>query len=241
MLKGKRCVVTGASRGIGEAIAMAFSKEKASLVLVGRSQETLKVAADKCKAAGAQDVETMTCDMAKNDSIEQLIANLLKKPVDVLVNNAGVFNGPASAITLNMDKTDEMLQVNLHAPIRLINKIGAAMVAKKEGTIINIGSTLAIDTNWPNFAAYCASKFGLRGFHLASYEEFRKHNVKVMIIQPAITKTEMTSKLGADPDRMIATSDIAEAALLPFKTSVACCPVELVVRNQLNPLDPSEK
>eukprot|EP01066_Platyproteum_vivax_P018594 Platyproteum_vivax@DN7571_c0_g1_i5.p1 len=236
MLKGKRCVVTGGSRGIGEAIALAFAKEKGSLVLVDKSQETLKVAADKCKAAGAQEVETMTCDLAKNDSIEELIANLLKKPVDVLVNNAGVLNLPANPITLNIDKTDEMLQVNLHAPIRLINKIGAAMVAKKEGTIINIGSTAAIDPASGETAAYNACKFGLRGFHLASYEEFRKHNVKVMIIHPAFTNTQMMAQFGFNPERLLATSDIAEAALLPFKTTIACCPVELVLRNQLDPM-----
>eukprot|EP01066_Platyproteum_vivax_P018640 Platyproteum_vivax@DN7580_c0_g1_i3.p1 len=118
----------------------------------------------------------------------------------------------------------------------MINKVGAAMVAKKQGTIINIGSAAAIDV-LADWAVYCASKFGMRGFHLASYEEFRKHNVKVMLINPSFVKTEMVVGIEGNRDRMMEPSDIAEVALTPFRTSVACCPVELVLRLQLDPFE----
>eukprot|EP01066_Platyproteum_vivax_P010212 Platyproteum_vivax@DN4547_c0_g1_i1.p1 len=132
---------------------------------------------------------------------------------------------------------DNMLQVNLHAPIRLICKLGPSMAERKQGTIINIGSIAGLDAMAPS-AGYCASKWGLRGWHLSSYEEFRKHNVKVMLISPSFVRTDMvTSVPNINPDRMIDPTDIAEVCLFPFKTTTACCPVELTLRLQKDPFE----
>eukprot|EP01066_Platyproteum_vivax_P012307 Platyproteum_vivax@DN5594_c1_g1_i2.p2 len=111
LLKGKRCVITGASGGVGEAIAITFAKQAAELVLVGRNQEKLNAVAEKCKSIGAPNVETATADFSKAEAVDILAKNLLQKPVHVLVNNAGCLYKPDTCLTLDPNQADEVLQV----------------------------------------------------------------------------------------------------------------------------------
>eukprot|EP01066_Platyproteum_vivax_P012306 Platyproteum_vivax@DN5594_c1_g1_i1.p1 len=234
LLKGKRCVITGASGGVGEAIAITFAKQAAELVLVGRNQEKLNAVAEKCKSIGAPNVETATADFSKAEAVDILAKNLLQKPVHVLVNNAGCLYKPDTCLTLDPNQADEVLQVNLHTPIRMTRHLAPAMVERKSGTIINIGSIGGLDA-FPSSAAYSASKWGLRGFHMSCYEEMRRSNVKVLLINPAFIRTNMVKGAkGANPARMIDPTDVAEVALLPFATGSSCCPVEVTLRLTLD-------
>eukprot|EP01066_Platyproteum_vivax_P006542 Platyproteum_vivax@DN2321_c0_g1_i1.p1 len=235
LLKGQRCVITGGSRGIGRAIALAYSKEQGQVVLVGRVSAALKAAGEECSKAGAESVETFETDLINSKEVDKLVEEVLAKRVDVLVNCAGGGSGgPGNALGLNPDLVDKMIQLNLSTPIRLIRGIAPSMVERKHGTIVNIGSVAALE-GMSGAAGYAASKWGLRGFHMSCYEEMRRSNIKNLLINPAFVKTDLVMNVsGVNHDRMILPDDVAEVALLPFKTSSCCCPAEVTLRLTLD-------
>ncbi|GMH36795.1 hypothetical protein BSKO_04668 [Bryopsis sp. KO-2023] len=232
MLAGKCCVVTGASRGIGKTIATSFSKEKASLILVSRSKEKLEQVAKECKGHGAEKVETFSVDLADTAAVDSFTDTVLKSHggVDVLVNNAGGFgSGGNTPKDGDPDDWDEMMKVNLLAPMRLTRRFSPSMVEKSDGAIINICSVAGVEP-MTNMCAYAASKWGMRGWSLSCYENLRRDNIKVCCINPAMVRTEMTAKVGAIPENMMDPEDVAEAALFVVRTSSKCCPQDITLR-----------
>eukprot|EP01071_Lankesteria_metandrocarpae_P009961 Lankesteria_metandrocarpae@DN5264_c0_g1_i7.p2 len=122
------------------------------------------------------------------------------------------------------------MAVNVHAPLRLTRLLAPKMKERSCGVIINVCSISGLDPNG-NSPAYSASKYALRGWTLSCYESLRDHGVKVMAIHPGPVSTDMMRGVAKIKfDRIIQPHDVAEVALLPFKTSVACCPVEVTLR-----------
>lgn len=224
--------MTGAGRGIGRAIALALAKEGAKLALVSRTQAQLDAVCEEVRSAGAGGALVAACDLAESEQVDQLVKAVLTETggrMDILVNNAGILR-EGHALEGEPDDWEQMFAVNVHAPMRLTRELAPRMVARHEGTIINIGSISGLEP-MTRGGAYAATKWALRGWSLSCYERLRHDNIKVCLINPAFVNTELVNKRsGVIPERMLDAEDIAQAAMLAVTTSAACCPQEITLR-----------
>ncbi|HUA05994.1 MAG TPA: SDR family NAD(P)-dependent oxidoreductase [Solirubrobacteraceae bacterium] len=171
-------VLTGASGGLGHAIARAVAPRSADLVLTARRTEVLEpLAAD----LGAR---VVACDLSRREDVERLIAEAGR--VDVLIANAAL---PASGFLLELTEPeiDRMLEVNLRAPIALARAFAPGMAERRRGHLAFI-SSLSGKTASPASSVYSATKFGLRGFALGLREDLRPHGVGVSVILPGFIR-----------------------------------------------------
>jgi short-subunit dehydrogenase len=173
-----RVLITGATGGIGRAIAQAFHERGASLVLSGRRLEALGPLA---AVLGAQ---VIAADLGKPADVERLAAEA--GDVDLLIANAAL---PATGhlTDLTQAQIDAMLEVNLRAPIALARALAPAMVARRRGHIVFI-SSLSGKAASPHASLYSATKFGLRGFALGAREDLRSDGVGVSVILPGFIR-----------------------------------------------------
>jgi short-subunit dehydrogenase len=169
-----RVLLTGASGGIGHAIARAFSARGAELILTGRRAEALGTLADELSG------QAIVCDLADRQDVERLLAEVGQ--VDILVANAA---HPATGLLTDLDqqRIDLMLEVNLRAPIALARGLAPGMIARGTGHLVFI-SSLAGKAASSASSLYSATKFGLRGFALAIREDLRPHGVGVSVVLP---------------------------------------------------------
>lgn len=198
-LTGKTVVVTGASMGIGEALAEAFAEAGAHVVLAARSPDRLEAAAGRIAARGGPGrVVTAPVDVTRDEDVERLLAAGLgiTGRVDVLVNNAGVgFNGAVAS--LDPDQFRRCLEVNLLAPVRLIQAFLPAMRAAGGGTIVQISSVLG-KVSVPFTGGYNASKYALNAISDALRLEVGKDGIDVVSVYPGSTESNFrTNSLGA--------------------------------------------
>jgi NAD(P)-dependent dehydrogenase (short-subunit alcohol dehydrogenase family) len=214
-LEGRVAVVTGAGRGIGRAIALALAREGARVALAARSNGELAAVAHELGQAGATTVVVPT-DVRQEASLEALVGRILGEwqQVDVLVNAAGVA-AFAPVTDSKLDDWDQMLAVNLRGAVLACRAVLPAMIARKQGTIISVGSVVT-SRALPGSAAYTASKYGLLGFSRVLAEEMRPHGVRVGVISAGATDTPLWDAMpGAPPrERMLRADQVAEAALL---------------------------
>jgi len=171
-------VLTGASGGLGHAIARAVAPRSADLVLTARRTEVLEpLAAD----LGAR---VVGCDLSRREDVERLISEAGR--VDVLIANAAL---PASGFLLELTESeiDRMLEVNLRAPIALARAFAPGMVERRRGHLVFI-SSLSGKAASPASSVYSATKFGLRGFALGLREDLRPHRVGVSVILPGFIR-----------------------------------------------------
>jgi NAD(P)-dependent dehydrogenase (short-subunit alcohol dehydrogenase family) len=189
-LKGKIAFVSGASKGIGVAIAEAYAEAGADLVLTARDVDGLKDIADSCKALGAK-VSTHRAEMADADAVIALGAEVLGEwgRVDVLVNNAGL-TIPQSIPDLGLDEWNTTMNVNLLAPVLLAQAFAPGMVERGHGKIINVASRAGLRAI-PNNVAYSASKAGIQMATKSMAVEFGAHGVQSNCISPTVILTPM--------------------------------------------------
>lgn len=191
-LDGKWIVLTGASGGIGEAIAKAAYTKGANLVLVGRDADRLLRVVRDNGFAGDR-VTTVVADMNQSSGYQAVTAacNRLPAPVSLLVNNAGV-----SDFSLFEEQSDEaivrVLKTNLLGPILLTKKMLPQLRRADNAMIVNVGSTFGT-IGYPGFASYSASKFGLRGFTEALRRELAGSTVRVCYVAPRATRTSINT------------------------------------------------
>jgi short-subunit dehydrogenase len=215
-LRGRRAIITGASRGIGLAVAKALAADGVRVFLAARGEVDLARAAESIATNGGE-AGYLGCDMGDLEQIETMFASAMKSlgGVDILVNNAG-FNVKGPAVGLSARDWDRILGVNLRAAFILSKSAADEMIRQGSGYIINIGSG-ASQTPIANNAAYCASKFGLLGFSESLALELRDKGVKVSIILPGSTATFFgdstpESKLASMPG-MLRAEDVANCVL----------------------------
>ncbi len=173
MLSG-RVLITGATGGIGHAIARAFAARGAQLVLTGRRATVLEPLASELGA------EAIACDLSRHEDTDRLVSQA--GDIDVLVANAAM-PGTGHVLELRTEQVDRMLEVNLRAPIVLGHAMASAMAKRGGGHIVFISSLNGIAAT-PLTAMYCAAKFGLRGFALAAREDLRDSGVGVSVVYP---------------------------------------------------------
>ncbi|KAK9824641.1 hypothetical protein WJX72_011991 [[Myrmecia] bisecta] len=230
ILSDKWILITGASKGIGQAVAEAFAEQGASLMLVARSQDQLLETANGCKEKGAPAIEVHALDLTNPEAIENLSKQLLDKHKFIygLVNNAGMMPGGNGPTDGDIRAWETALKLNVLAPMQWTRCLAPAMQQKREGLIINMGSVSSIEPDASN-PVYVATKHALRGWSRSCYAAFRKDNIKVAHINPGMVETGMTEGRG-DAEKMIKPSDIAEAALLAVRTSAHAVPTEITIR-----------
>jgi len=210
-LAGQVAVVTGAGRGIGAAIARKLAALGASTVLCGRTQSTLDQTARTILDAGGK-TEVIPCDVTILHQLEYAAARLDSTfgRLDVLVNNAGVGGFKDPLHTMAPEDWERILNTNLRGVYYAIRAFSPMMIRAYSGHIINI-SSLAGKNALPNGAAYAASKWGLNGLTYSVAEELRGHNIRVSVVCPGSTETELSPHAGKDPNKMLQPDDIAHA------------------------------
>jgi NAD(P)-dependent dehydrogenase (short-subunit alcohol dehydrogenase family) len=204
----KRYLVTGASRGIGRAIAQKLASSEVELLLHGRDPVAL---AETCKSVGpgCARVISLIHDLAKPSGVSDLICKVGDKPLDLLVNNAGIAVVKPFAETTSVE-WEQILGVNVTAPFLLTQHFAPRM--PPGSSIVNILS-VAAKTGFPNWSAYCMSKFALEGFSQSVREELRDHKIRVINIYPAATNTDIWNAVEGEwpRDKMISPDEVAGA------------------------------
>jgi 3-oxoacyl-[acyl-carrier protein] reductase len=213
-LSGQVAVVTGAGRGIGAAIARKLAKLGASAVLCGRTQSTLDSTAQSILDAGGK-TEVIPCDVTVLHQLEYAATRVDSTfgRCDILVNNAGVGGFNDALHNMPPDDWDRILNTNLRGVYFAIKAFAPLMIRNYQGHIINI-SSLAGKNALPNGAAYAASKWGLNGLTYSVAEELRVHNIRVSVVCPGSTETELSPHAGKDPKKMLQPDDIAHAVAM---------------------------
>lgn len=178
-------VVTGASRGIGSHIANAFHAEGATVVITGRTLATLEAAAD---AIGNR-CHPIVCDQRDPSAIDKMAQAILDRfgAPNILVNNAGVYHG-TSVADMSLETWNDILMTNLTGVFLTTKAFLSGMMARERGDIFMI-SSMSGKKGDPGTGAYNASKFGLQGFSQALNYEVRRHNIRVMVINPSSVDT----------------------------------------------------
>lgn len=214
-LAGQVALVTGAGRGIGRAVAAAFAREGAFVVLAARSTRELGSIEREIEAAGGRALAVPT-DVRQEPAVAALVTRALAEGgrLDCLVTAAGfaAFGPVADAKT---EDWDQLMAVNLRGAFLCCRAVLPAMTAQGRGTIINIGSVVTSRT-LPGSGAYTAAKYGLLGFSRVLAEEMRAHGVRVGVLSAGATDTPLWDAVPQPPDRalMLKPALIAEAALL---------------------------
>jgi len=209
-LQGRLALVTGASRGIGAAVAQLLAGEGARVVRVARTLER--------RTSGL--VQDVPCDLTDWEQVTRLTSNIIDSsgPPDIVVSNAGAF------LLQRLESTepaelDRQLAINLRAPFALAQAFLPAMARRGQGSFISVGS-VADHVGYPENAAYAASKYGLRGRHETLLQEYRGTGVRLTLVSPGPTDTSAWDPF--DPDRregfipragMLRPADVAEAVL----------------------------
>jgi 3-oxoacyl-[acyl-carrier protein] reductase len=214
-LAGRVAVVTGAGRGIGRAVAVAFAREGASVVLAARSSAEIETVAREIRQAGNRALAAPT-DVKQEAAVEALVQRALAEwgRVDLLVNAAGVATF-APVTDSKLDDWDQILAVNLRGAVLCCRAVLPAMIAQRRGTIINVGSVVT-SRSLTGSAAYTASKYGLLGFSRVLAEEMRAQGVRVGVLSAGATDTPLWDAMPGAParERMLRPDQVAEAALL---------------------------
>jgi 3-oxoacyl-[acyl-carrier protein] reductase len=228
-------VITGAGRGIGAAIARELSSLGAAALLCGRTRPALESEARAIADVGGR-AEVISCDVTDLRSVEDAAGHVEKAfgQVDILVNNAGVggFGGPLHQ--LPPEGWEQILNTNLRGVYYTTRAFVPLMIRARSGHIINI-SSLAGKNALPNGAAYAASKWGLNGLSYSLAEELRSYNIRVAVICPGSTNTDLSPHRGKDPAKMLQPADVAHAVAMLVTQSPQSFVSEILLRPTQKP------
>ena len=187
-LEGQAALVTGASSGLGRAVAIALARAGTDVALIARSEKELRETEELVFRAGRRALVLPT-DLASTTETRGAMDRTVESfgRVDVLVNAAGT-DDPGPVVDLEVEGWDRTLEVNLRAPFLLSKAAFPHMRDAGSGTIINI-SSVAGKKGWANASAYCASKFGLTGFTQALADEGKEHGIRAIVLYPGAMST----------------------------------------------------
>ena len=234
-LQDRVCIVTGAGRGIGRAIALRAAGEGCRTVLVARSADQLEAVQAEIAGRGGQACR-IRADVAIQEDLEALVKQTLDRfgAIDFLINNAG-WGVKAQVAKGRISDWEQTLRVNLLAPMILSQLVLPGLTARQGGAVVNVAS-ISGRAGQGGSAAYAASKAGLIAFTQSLFEEVREHHIKVAAIIPGFVDTEMIPPVRhLDRSRMIQAEDVAQAVLFVLTAPPTACPVEITVRPQRTP------
>ena len=230
-LRGKTALVTGASKGIGRAIAEAFAGEGARLLLNARGEEALRATAGELRGKGAE-VETLAGDVGEEEVAGRLVKAAVDRwgRLDVLVNNAGVgHRGPFDE--MDVATFDELYRTNVRGPFLLMRAAAAQMKRQGGGSIVNVASLAGVNPV-PGQAVYASTKWALIGLSRSVFGELRKHNVRMLIVEPGSTLTDFAGgeEKRKHADKIPHPEDVAQVVVAALALPERACISEIEIR-----------
>ncbi len=225
-LTGRIAVVTGASRGIGTFIAAELLRAGARVIITGRHEETLDKARKTIAGEGGECL-AYVCDHSDLASIEAFAESVTRGwgVPDILVNNAGQVSWGTKVVDLSLEAWNEILDTNLTGVYLTTKAFLPGMIEKDRGDIFMI-SSMSGKKGDPGASAYAASKFGLQGFSQALSHEVRRHNIRVMVLNPSSVETDEDTGPEHGPGLYLHARDIARTIV-----HLACMPGRTLIRD----------
>ena len=218
-LKNKKAIITGGSRGLGRATAIAFAKEGIDVAITGRNEEKLKETTSDLKKLGVNAIYEVF-DVGNYEEVKTGIKNIISNfgSVDILVNNAGI-SALGSFNEMEVSVWESIIQTNVLGMYYVTKEVLPNLIAKNEGDIINVASTAGLNGN-ANISAYSASKFAVIGLSQSLMKEVRKNNIRVNTLTPSTIASDMTLELGitdGNPEKVLQPEDFAELIVAGLK------------------------
>lgn len=218
-LKNKKAIITGGSRGLGKAIAIAFAKEGIDVAITGRNEKKLQETVAELKALGINTTYEVF-NVGNYEEVKTGIKNIISNlgSVDILVNNAGI----AAFGTLNemeVETWEKIIQTNVLGMYYVTKEVLPYLIEKNEGDIFNVSSTAGLNGN-ATTSAYSASKFAVIGLTESLMKEVRKNNIRVVSLTPSTIATDMALDLGitdGNVEKVLQPEDFAELIVAGLK------------------------
>lgn len=223
-LMGRTILITGASSGIGEAMARLFACEGARLILCARRTERLALLADELREAHGTECHHFHLDVRDRDQVSMVFRSMPPEwsEIDALINNAGLSRGLEPSQEGDLNDWDEMVRTNISGLLYMTRHVVPVMLRRGKGDILNIGSIAGHEV-YPGGAVYCATKHAVDAFTRGLRMDLVNSPIRVMSISPGMTETEFSLvRFHGDRDRAdrvyegmtpLSASDVAEAAL----------------------------
>jgi short-subunit dehydrogenase len=231
------CIITGASKGLGKAMAERFAAGGYHLSLVARDGKRLRTVQEELgtRYPGIR-IRRFPVDMSKEGEVLALGRELIESgvDVDVLINNAGQFL-PGSVHNEPAGLLERLMAVNLYGAYQLTRLLLPAMMARRAGHIFNICSVASFKA-YPNGGAYSITKYALAGFSANLREEMKPHGIKVTTVYPGAAYTDSWAGSGVDPERIMTAADVAEMVYTASRLSPQATVEEILLRPQLGDL-----
>ena len=234
-LSGKVTFITGAGRGIGKAISELFAAEGAIIAAAARSEDEINTVCSKIKSRGGSAMP-IVMDLQSEESIISAVSKAQSElgPIDILINNAAILTLSSIAET-STQAWDDIMSTNMRGLFITCREVLPAMMERKTGRIINIGS-LAGRRGYPEQGAYCTSKHALVGFTKVLALETQSHGIRVNMLSPGGVLTDLSKNLRAsrgeseDSPEWMTSEEVAQAALYLCNQIGAAVTDELVLR-----------
>lgn len=199
-IEGKWTFITGATAGIGKAIAKIFAESGSHLVLNGRRKNRLEKLKEQLEKHYDIEVVLAPFDVRDREAAQQFL-NSFSEPIDILVNNAGLAKGVDAVFDANHDDWDTMVDTNIKGVLNMTRLLSPQMKERNRGYIINIGS-IAGHESYPGGSVYCATKHAVKGFTEATKKDLHGTNVRVSMVSPGLVETEFSEvRFKGDKDR----------------------------------------
>ena len=211
-LKNKKAIITGGSRGLGKATAIAFANLGIDIAITGRNEEKLKETVSELKTLGVN-VFYELFDVGNYEEVKVGIKNCISNlgTVDILVNNAGIA-AFGSFTEMEISVWEKIIQTNVLGMYYVTKEVLPYLIDKNEGDIINVASTAGLNGN-ANVSAYSASKFAVIGLSESLMKEVRKNNIRVNTLTPSTIASDMALELGitdGNPEKVLQPEDFAQ-------------------------------
>ena len=219
-LKGKKAIITGGSRGLGKATALAFAKEGIDVAITGRNEKSLQETVAELKALGISATYALF-NVGNYEEVQKGIKSIIADfgSVDILVNNAGIA-AFGSLNDMKVDQWSEIIQTNVMGMYFVTKEVLPYLIEKNEGDIFNVASTAGLNGN-ANTSAYSASKFAVIGMSESLMKEVRKNNIRVCTLTPSTIASDMSIELGIanknSEDSVLQPEDFAELIVAGLK------------------------
>ena len=218
-IKGLKAIITGGSKGLGKATAVALAKEGVDVAITGRNESTLKETVTELKALGVN-ATYAKFDVGNYDDVKTGIKSIISDfgSVDILVNNAGIATF-GSFNDMPVSEWSQIIQTNVMGVYYVTKEVLPFLLENNKGDIINISSTAGLSGN-ANISAYSASKFAVIGLSESLMKEVRKNNIRVCTLTPSTIATDMALELGitdGNEDKVLQPEDFAELIVAGLK------------------------
>lgn len=230
-------VITGASRGLGKAIAHFFAQHGHDLILTSRNEVALYNAVQEIMTVyPGITVKAKPFDLSVKEEAQAFGEWVLglQVTIDVLVNNAGLFD-PGSVYNEPDGTLEHMIAVNLYSAYHVTRSVISQMMEQKSGHIFNMCSIASLQA-YPNGGAYSISKYALAGFSTNLREEMKPYGIKVSAVYPGAVYTDSWAGSGVNPKRIMQADDIARMIYTASQLSPQACVEEIILRPQLGDL-----